>query len=75
MSDRIERTFDKIRAMPMEQQSHIADLMDDVVADHMTAPPLSAEEERMIDVAIASIEAGRGVSGPELDAFWTRHRK
>lgn len=75
MSDRIERTFDKIRALPPEQQNHVADVLEDVVLDHTTAPPLSAEEERMLDAAIVSIDAGRGVSGRELDAFWNRHQR
>lgn len=75
MSDRIERTFDKIRALPPEQRRYVAELLEDVVLDHTTAPALSAEEERLIDAAIASIDAGRGVSGTELEAFWDRHRK
>jgi hypothetical protein len=75
MSENIERTFDKIRAMTPEQQSHVAALLEHVVQDHTTAPPLSAEEDRLIDSAIASIDAGRGVSGAGLDAFWNRHQK
>ncbi len=39
MSDRLQRTFEKIRALPAEQQSHLADLLEDVVFDHLTAPP------------------------------------
>ena len=75
MGDRIERVFDRVRALAPAQQSHVADLLEDVVVEHTTAPPLSEQEERMIDAAIATIDAGRGVSGAELDAFWARHRK
>jgi hypothetical protein len=71
---RIERTLAKVRELEAEQQAHVADLLEGLVEDHVTALPLSDQEERLIDEAIASIDAGRGVSGANLDAFWNRHR-
>jgi hypothetical protein len=75
MGDRIDSAFDRIRKLPPEQQSHVADLLEDVVTDHTAAPPLSTEDERLIDAAIASIDAGRGVSGPDVEAFWNRPKR
>ena len=73
MIEALECVFARISLMDIDEQQRIAVLLEDFIRDEMTAPQLTDAEARLVDAAIASIDAGRGVSGVDLEAFWNRH--
>ena len=73
MIEALECVFARISLMDIDEQQRIAVLLEDFIRDEMTAPQLTDAEARLVDAAIASIDAGRGVSGADLEAFWNRH--
>jgi hypothetical protein len=67
--------IEKVRALPPERQSEIAEVLEDIVRGEGDIYVLSPEEERLIDEGIAELDAVRVVTDAEMEAFWRRQKR
>ena len=72
MTKVVERAIEKLRAMEPDQQKYVADLLDTLSDAGAESIEISAEEQAIIDRALAEIDAGDVASDEEVAAY--RHR-
>jgi hypothetical protein len=76
MPDALQRAVKRIRALPAEQQVRAADLLDDFISEQSAGVYiLSADEDRLIDEAIAELDKGEYATDVEVQAVYAKYRR
>jgi hypothetical protein len=76
MADALERAVQRIRKLPAQRQAEAAEMLDEIASDHANGVyVLSADENRLIDEAIAELDRGQYATEAEVEAVFAKYRK
>ncbi len=70
----LQDAIEKVQTLSEERQAYAARVLEQIALTGDQPYRLSEAERRAVLEGIADLDAGRVVSGADMEAFWNRHR-
>jgi predicted transcriptional regulator len=70
----LEQAIEKVKTLSEERQQQAAHLLEQFAAAGDGVYQLTDEERRLVREGIDDLDAGRVVSGADMEKFWNRNR-
>ncbi len=70
----LEQAIEKVKTLSEERQQYAARVLEQIAEAGEAVYPLTDEERRLVREGLDDLDAGRVVSGADMDGFWNRHR-
>jgi hypothetical protein len=72
MTKRLDDAIAKLRALPEDDQDHVADVLFAVLQTQKNAPDLTDEELRIVERSRESVRRGDIATDTEMEEVWWR---
>ena len=72
MIEALERAIERVKVLDVAQQKFVADLLDELVDAGVDPIAISADEQAIVDRALAEIDAGDVATDDEVSAYRNR---